>query len=118
MMTLKILAALALAPVMALALAAGVALAQTPADEGFDGIMIYLEGSDTPADPDDELILNDGETAGVPVEAGENRGGAAPWMVDVAWVLYFTAVFGVMFGVGALIGRRVVGIALRRRRRS
>ena len=117
MVALKILAALALAPLMALA--AGVALAQTPADEGFDGIIeIYLEGSDMPADPDDELILNDGETAGVPVEAGENRGGAAPWMADVAWALYFAAVFGVMFGVGALIGRRMVGIVLRRRRRS
>lgn len=116
MMTLKILAALALAPVMALA--AGVALAQTPSDEGFDGIEIYLEGSDTPADPDDELTLNDREAAGVPVEPEENRGGVAPWMADVAWALYFTAVFGVMFGVGALIGRRMVGIALRRRRRN
>ena len=105
------------APLMALT--AGVALAQTPSDEGFDGVVeIYLEGSDMPADPEDELILNDGETAGVPVEAGENRGGTAPWMADVAWALYFAAVFGVMFGVGALIGRRMVGIVLRRRRRS
>ena len=116
-MTLKILAALALAPVMALT--AGVALAQTPSDEGFDGVVeIYLEGSDMPADPDDELILNDGETAGVPVETGDNRGGAAHWMADMAWALYFAAVFGVMFGAGALIGRRMVGSVLRRRRRS
>ena len=114
MTSLKILAALA--PLMALT--AGVALAQTPLDEGFDGIEIYLEGSDMPADPGDELILNDGETAGVPVAPGDDRGGAAPWMADVAWALYFTAVFGVMFGVGALIGRRMVGIVLRRRRRS
>ena len=116
MRMLMVLAALALAPLMALT--AGVALAQTPADEGFDGIEIYLEGSDMPADPDDELILNDGETAGVPVESGDDRGGAAPWMADMAWALYFAAVFGVMFGVGALIGRRMVSIALRRRRGS
>ncbi len=106
----------AFAPLMALT--AGVALAQTPSDEGFDGIEIYLEGSDMPADPDDELILNDGETAGVLVESGDDRGGAAPWMADMAWALYFAAIFGVMFGVGALIGRRMVGIVLRRRRRS
>ena len=40
MTSLKILAALAFAPLMALT--AGVALAQTPLDEGFDGIEIYL----------------------------------------------------------------------------
>lgn len=113
---LMVLAALAFAPLMALT--AGVALAQTPSDGRFDGIEIYLEGSDMPADPGDELILNDGETAGVPVASGDNRGGAAPWISNVAWALYFAAVFGVMFGVGALIGRRMVGIVLRRRRGS
>lgn len=41
MATLKVLAALALAPVMAVALALGAALAQAPSDEKFEGGLRY-----------------------------------------------------------------------------
>ena len=119
MRTLKILAVLALAPVMAIAPALGAAQAQAPSVEKFEGVEIYLDGSDTPADVDDALILGDGEVDGIPVESEGNRGNSASaWMKNAAWVLYLTAVFGFMFGVGVLIGRLTAGIALRRRRRS
>ena len=119
MRTLKIVAAVALASVMAVALALGEALAQTPSGEKFEGVEIYLDGSDTPADVDDALILGDGEVDGIPVESEGNRvDSASAWMNNAAWVLYLTAVFGFMFGVGVLIGRLTAGIALRRRRRS
>lgn len=119
MRTLKIVAAVALAPVMAVALASGAALAQTPSGEKFEGVEIYLDGSDTPAGVDDALILGDGEVDGVPVESEGNRGNSASALVNnAAWGLYLAAVFGFMFGVGVLTGRLMAGIALRGRRRS
>lgn len=118
MMTLmKIMAALALAPVTAIALVSGAALAQTPSDESYEGIEIYLDGSDTPAGVGDVLILGDGEVDGVSAKVDKSGGGAFAWTGNAVWGLYLLAVFGALFGVGALCGRMAVGFVLRDRRR-
>lgn len=113
---------LVFAPIMAAALFAGSALAQTP--ESYKDITIYLDGSDTPAKPGDELILGDGEISGVApavesdIAPEPNRAQTvAAFMRDSAWVVYILALLGFIFGGGALFGRMTFGYLGRAKRR-